>query len=879
MHHLQRVTAVIFVLVFTMTAHALHPQTKASSDTVPWDSFLGRNDLVWEKLGNHWTRGPFLGNGDVGALIYHEPTNDQWLRVELSRSDLYSAPGSGGYRVPTGHLYIKPAGKIKSSTARLGLWDAEASGVIETERGKISWRAFVHADDPLLRIELTPTGGENALTWEYQAERAVNTRKTQKKETLGANDQHPEPVVSQRGDVTLSVQPWNGGGGAATAVRETARDGKRIIIASLAVSWKNPSPADDVCTKVSSPDAADVERALVTHRNWWHAFYPESFLSIPDARLESFYWIQLYKMASATRADRTPVDLMGPWFQPSAWLAYWMNLNVQLTYWPVYAANHLELGESLTRWVSNWRGSLISNVPADWQNDSAAVGRATGLDLRGGAGGAGGELGNLPFLLHNIYWQYRYSMDDAMLRDLLYPLLSRSVNFYRHKFVKKDDGKYHLPLATSPEYETKAEDCNYDLSLCRWACGVLLESAARLKIDDPLIPVWKDILENLTPYPVDDTGIMIGKDVPLAHSHRHFSHLFMIFPLATMRLEGPDRTLVEKSVKHWLDLTGAHAGYSYTGGAAMTAYLGDGDRALSLMNTFCDKYVKPNTFYTEGANPVIETPLAGARSIQEMLLQSKGGTLRIFPAVPSVWSNAVFRDLRAEGAFLVSAQRTDGRTRWIRVESLAGEPCVVASDLRQYVFRSSRPMKTSENADGLVSIPLAKGDWAVLAEQAADPELKPVVRDGLDNPWGSVKRPPSPPLLADVNGVITCMASNAVISGDFLSYFKDAKRDTLGRWIKAGDFPSWRVKFDRAGTYRVSIHYGAPAAGSKYVISAGDARLESEIQSTGDFDKPKDFDVGQIIIAAPGIVEVRVTALSLKGGALCNLRSLRFSPE
>jgi len=36
------------------------------------------------------------------------------------------------------------------------------------------------------------------------------------------------------------------------------------------------------------------------------------------------------------------------------------------------------------------------------------------------------------------------------------------------------------------------------------------------------IPVWRDLLENLTPYPIDDkTGYMIGKDVPLAHSHRH----------------------------------------------------------------------------------------------------------------------------------------------------------------------------------------------------------------------------------------------------------------------------------------------------------------------------------------------------------------------
>ena len=37
--------------------------------------------------------------------------------------------------------------------------------------------------------------------------------------------------------------------------------------------------------------------------NWpadW--YYPRGFLSVPDQKLQSFYWIQLYKIASGTRA-------------------------------------------------------------------------------------------------------------------------------------------------------------------------------------------------------------------------------------------------------------------------------------------------------------------------------------------------------------------------------------------------------------------------------------------------------------------------------------------------------------------------------------------------------------------------------------------------
>ena len=40
-----------------------------------------------------------------------------------------------------------------------------------------------------------------------------------------------------------------------------------------------------------------------------------------------------------------------------------------------------------------------------------------------------------------------------------------------------------------------------------------------------------------------------------------------------------------------------------------------------------------------------------------MLLQSQGGLVRIFPAIPAAWNELSFKDLRAEGAFLVSAEQ------------------------------------------------------------------------------------------------------------------------------------------------------------------------------------------------------------------------------
>ena len=48
------------------------------------------------------------------------------------------------------------------------------------------------------------------------------------------------------------------------------------------------------------------------------------------------------------------------------------------------------------------------------------------------------------------------------------------------------------------------------------------------------------------------------------------------------------------------------------------------------MKTFIQKFVKPNTLYAE-SGPVIETPLAGMQSIQELYLQHWKWHYRIFP--------------------------------------------------------------------------------------------------------------------------------------------------------------------------------------------------------------------------------------------------------
>jgi hypothetical protein len=379
------------------------------------------------------------------------------------------------------------------------------------------------------------------------------------------------------------------------------------------------------------------------------------------------------------------LDLMGPWTSPTPWPAIWWNLNTQLTYSPVFTINHVDLSQSLFDALNKNINNLIKNVPSQWQKNSAAIGRSSSYNLVSKISNAEIQSGdfepaNLTWTMFYYYQYYLYTGDEVALKNKIYPLLKRSTNFLIHLLEKDNNGVYHLRLSHSPEYKNAA-DANYSLSSLRWALETLINVNAKLKLKDVDEEVWKDVLSHLVDFPKNETGFMIGKDVSLESSHRHYSHLLMIYPYHLINWEREaDREVIEKSLNHWISLKGALQGYTFTGAASIYASMGRGDSAYDMLNQLFDKYIRPNTLYRE-SGPVIETPLSAVTSINEMLLQSWGGKIRVFHAIPSEWKNVVFNRLLAEGGFEVSAKLKDGKTSYIQIKSRLGGDCSILTDL------------------------------------------------------------------------------------------------------------------------------------------------------------------------------------------------------
>ncbi|WP_211270975.1 glycosyl hydrolase family 95 catalytic domain-containing protein [Streptomyces yerevanensis] len=707
-----------------------------------WADFLRKQDLVWRRLPTLWHEGPFLGDGRLGSMVYRDPET-KGIRFTVQHGEVQDhrpefGSGWGTCRLPVGHLTLDPVGTIGAVDWRLSLWNAELTGTITTDKGSLTLSAFIH--DGIFAARVTADGDEE-VRWTFHPEEAVSPRKISEAPPAGyvAN---PPWTTRTSGDIEQVLQPLLGGGQTATAYR---RSGDTLLL-GVAHSYPSDTRAGEVSLrKVQRAAPYGVVRAL--HTRWWHAFYRKSFVSIPDERLQSFHWIQLYKVASASRADGPVMATCGPWLEPTPWPAVWWNLNVQLEYWLIHGSNHLEL-DSLATTLRQNQQQLIANVPAAYRSDSAGVGRSSDMFANRSAPtpGSGGESGNLTWALHNVWLSYRHTMDEALLRDTVYPLLRRTINYYLHFLQPDSDGKLHLPSTLSPEYPVvPPKDTNYDLALIRWGCTALLEAAERLGTDDPLKPRWQEVLAKLTPYPVDENGFMIGDRTPYAQSHRHYSHLLMVYPLYLVNWEQPEqRELIEKSIVHWHAVTGSHRGYSYTGAASMFAMMGRGSTALEYLKKFFDPSTRypcrANTHYTE-AGPVIETPLSASQSLHDMLCQSWGGVVRVFPAVPDSWADVTLHDFRTQGAFLVSAVRKGGVTRFVRVRSLAGERLEIRHGLTggavTAVLDDGSRARTHTTDDGTLVIELAKGREVLLyAGERPELDIAPVALSEPGDPWG-----------------------------------------------------------------------------------------------------------------------------------------------
>ncbi|MGK0488228.1 MAG: hypothetical protein ACJAXB_001410 [Candidatus Endobugula sp.] len=714
-----------------------------SIENIDWPAFMQQHDMTFNRLPTKWQEAPHFGNASIGSMLYQA---DSTIRLQVFRADVhdhnddsYGWPAYSRPHFKIGYFSLHPVGKLTGCSWKKDLWNAELTGTITTDKGEIQMRHLTHAADMAIVTELTPSEGEQGFYWTWHPEEARSSRgkspqnESEVKEYAKKYGNHYaqtlkiiNPNTKGKLEIDENISVWTqdltAGGQYATAWSEQVQNESRTHIVTIANSYPESTAVKTAKDDVKRFMGLNNQSWTKTHRDWWHGYYPKSFVSIPDKSLESLYWQTIYRFGCTSRTGRYYVDCSGIWSQGGPWPYTTTNWNIQCAHWPVYAANRLDQGQELLNRLHSNSEELIQAVrPIEWQKDAAYLAHEVASDMSGNREQDMryfDEVGNLPWTMNNLWSQYRYSMDDDMLRNKIYPLLRRSINLYFHMVEEGADGKLHLPPTYSPETGVH-KDANFDLALFKWGCYTLLKASKVLGIDDPLIPKWKNVVEKLVDFPADENGFRLGSETTSSPEHRHFSNLLMIYPLYLVNIEQEGTAdVLNQSYDRAHSITGLSAMVQSHAGPIGTA-LGQGDQVLEgLKRQQADLF--PNGMWLN--NPCLESSLSIANTLQNMLIQSwsdpakeESGPIRIFPAIPSSWQDMEFHDLRTEGAFLISAKRTAGETDWVRIKSLAGEPCRIRPEIiGEILLQSDRNLKLRQVSSGIYDIDLKKGEEVLL---------------------------------------------------------------------------------------------------------------------------------------------------------------------
>jgi alpha-L-fucosidase 2 len=289
-------------------------------------------------------------------------------------------------------------------------------------------------------------------------------------------------------------------------------------------------------------------------------------------------------------------------------------------------------------------------------------------------------------------------MDEKFLKNRAYPFMRECMVFYEQLLEPDENGVLHVPVTHSPEWqgnlpEAWCSDSTIDLALIKYAARASAEAAARVGAKDEQSR-WQHLADHLAPYPEDPEkwGLQLFPGQDLIESHHHHSHAAPIYPCGDLNIEGSDldRDLIDRTL-HALEFrgTGGWIGFSFSWMACIAARLGRGNQVWRMLQLYMDAFISPNTFNLNGDFKrlgvsclhydafCMEAGPAAAAGILEMLLQSWKRIIRVFPALPEHWRDVSFEQLRAEGAFLVSATMAGGQITEVRIESERGGVCRV----------------------------------------------------------------------------------------------------------------------------------------------------------------------------------------------------------
>ncbi|CAN5566752.1 hypothetical protein BH11BAC5_BH11BAC5_27730 [soil metagenome] len=439
-------------------------------------------NLVFDSLAKRWDEGIPLGNGWLGALIWQKESN---VRISLDRVDLWddrpmpqidklkfkwvAAQVKKGQYDTVQKLGDEPYEKYPAPSKIPGAaleFDVSTFGkVIRNELDIQSALSTIHFQNGVVFMNyIHATDQAGYFSFENCTDDVIPIIKipayhTDKKGTTGnsVEGQGLERLGYAAGTVEKGKnflryhQPtWNGN--YYEVLVQWIKTGNRIL-GEWTITQNKKAVLPVINPLLKEPTNWS------THIAWWKDYWSRSAVAVPDAILEKQYYLEMYKFGCVARSNTPPISLQAIWTADNGNLPPWKgdlhhDLNTELSYWPGYTANHLDLTASYTNWL--WK---VKPENERWTKQCFGT---TGLNVPGVTTISGKPMGGWiqysvspttgAWLAQHFYWQWKYSMDEKFLQQRCLPYIKAVENYLSQVRVTDPVSKlYQLPLSSSPE--------------------------------------------------------------------------------------------------------------------------------------------------------------------------------------------------------------------------------------------------------------------------------------------------------------------------------------------------------------------------------------------------------------------------------------------
>ncbi|GAB2319297.1 glycoside hydrolase family 95 protein [Alkalibacterium sp. s-m-22] len=371
-----------------------------------------------------------------------------------------------------------------------------------------------------------------------------------------------------------------------------------------------------------------------------------------------------YLLISSSRGDSLPANLQGIWnkdLQPAWDSKFTININTQMNYWIAEKGGlsecHLPLFEHLKRMYPKGvaTAELMYGIKGFTAHHNTDIwGDTAPQDAYMPA--SYWPLGAL-WLSNHIWDHYIYTLDHRFLKEHFY-LMEESLRFILDFMVESPEGYLVTCPSVSPENSFFTESgqeayvsygSTMDNQLVWEAIQNYKAAASLVEIDSALMNQAEATLKRLPPHRVGKDGQLlewIKEYIEAEPGHRHFSHLYGVFPGHRIKNDSADiKRAAKKALENRLEHGGGHTGWSAAWLINLWAHFHEPAHFHDAIMKQLNESTLPNLL--DNHPPFqIDGNFGFTSGVIEGLVHMYSDRLDLFPSLPDQWTDGKINGVR-----------------------------------------------------------------------------------------------------------------------------------------------------------------------------------------------------------------------------------------